>query len=160
NAWHFVELGDIGRGIAVDRSARGGDDVDFVFEDEFAGDFGRAAFVGLAVLGDHLDLVGLAAHLPTGRQDLTTAVERPILRPREPRHGAGLRRDVTDFDCEIGGAQNRGSKHRTRRKRRRAGLTINSARCFLPTSVFSSIVMSSLYGRRFLVSAAPTSSSL
>jgi hypothetical protein len=44
------------------------------------------------------------------------------LRFGETRHRTGLRGDVADLDDEIVGAQDRGSKHRTRRKRRRAGL--------------------------------------
>jgi hypothetical protein len=75
-----------------------------------------------SVLGDDLDLVGLTADLQTRRQDLTNAVECPILRFGEARHRTGLRGDVSDLDHEIVGTQNRGSKDRVRRKRRGAGL--------------------------------------
>ena len=107
DAGHLVELGDVGGRVAVDRAARGADDIDFVLEDKLARDLGRAAFVGLAVLGDDLDLVGLAADLQAGREYLANAGERPILRFGETGHRPGLWADMADLDYEIVGAQDR-----------------------------------------------------
>jgi hypothetical protein len=78
------------------------------------------SFVGLAVLGDDLDLVGLSADLQPGRQDLADSGERPILRFGKARHRAGLRADMADLDDQIVRAQHGRGKHRAGRNRRRA----------------------------------------
>jgi hypothetical protein len=122
DARHLIELGDVGGRIAVDRAARGGDDVHLVFQNKLAGDFRGASLVGLAVLGDDLDLVGLSADLQSGRQYLADAGERPILRFGEARHGAGFRADVADLDDEVVGAQHSRGERRAGRNRRGAGL--------------------------------------
>ena len=98
DARHFVELSDVGGWVAVDRSRRRGNDIDLVLEDEFVREFRGPALVGLAVLGDELDLVGLATDLKAGLQRFTNAVERPILRFGETGHWTGLRADVADLD--------------------------------------------------------------
>ena len=127
DAGHLVQFGDVGDRVAVDRPARRGDDVDLVLEDQLVGDLGRAAFVGLAVLGDDLDLVRLAADLDAGSKACGCR-QGPILRFGEARHRTGHRADMADPDDIVGRPEDRRLEDRRRRQCRRAGLEHGPAR--------------------------------
>jgi hypothetical protein len=111
-----------------------------------------------------ISTLGLAADLQARRQNLTNAVERPILRFGEARHRTVFGAMCPTLITRLSARSTAGAKTVLAASvaapalstLRRLGLTCNSGRRLPPTSVCSSIVMSSLYGRRFLVSAVPT----
>src|SRR5205085_2271061 len=78
DAGHLVEFGGVGNGIAIDRAAGGGDDIDLVLQDKVVGDLRGATLVGLAVLGDDLDLVGLAADFQPLLKIFANVREHPV----------------------------------------------------------------------------------
>jgi hypothetical protein len=83
--------------------------------------FRCAAFVGLAVLGDDLHGIGLAADLQPLLKIFPNVRQHPILSFSKARHRPRLRRDMADLD-HFRRAQNRRPADRRDGSGRRAGL--------------------------------------
>jgi hypothetical protein len=87
-------------GHRVGRLRGGGDQhqVDLVGVDQVAGDRGGPVGVGLAVLGDDLDRVALAADGQAALQGLAHPAEDEVVGLAEAGQGPGPGRDVADLE--------------------------------------------------------------
>jgi hypothetical protein len=92
--------------------------IDLVALDQFGGDFGGAAAARLAVLGDDLDLVGLAAALQALAEDAAHLIEDEGVGLAEAGERTGARADVADLDDLGLGARRIGVEQRRRRDAR------------------------------------------
>src|SRR5512138_3251652 len=75
DARHLVDFGLIGNRVGRVRRCRGNDEIDLVAEDQFGGDFSSPVAARLAILGDDLDLVSLAAIFQAFGEDRAYLVE-------------------------------------------------------------------------------------
>ena len=98
DAGHLVDLGLVGDRIGGVGRGRGDDQVDLVAEDQFGGDLGSAAGVRLAVLGDDLDLVGLAAVDEPLAQDAAHLLEDEVVGLAEAGERSCFGADMADLD--------------------------------------------------------------
>src|SRR5262249_3603861 len=80
DAGDFVDLGLIGHRIGGVGCAGGDDEIDLVAQDQLGGDLGGAAGVRLGILGNDLDLVGLAAAGDALVEDLLDLIEDVAVR--------------------------------------------------------------------------------
>ncbi|MDT4840122.1 hypothetical protein FQZ97_739340 [compost metagenome] len=103
DARHLVDLALVGHRVGGFRGGRHQHQVDAVGEDQLAGHLRRAVGVGLAVLDDDLQAVGLAGDVDAVLQQLADAVDDEAVGGGERRQRAGLRADVADADDLLAG---------------------------------------------------------
>src|SRR6185369_5241202 len=88
------QLADRERRIGIERD----DEIALLAKDELAADYAGAVRVGLVVLDDDLDRVGLAADLEPVLHGRADALDHPRCRLAEVRADAGLGTDETDLE--------------------------------------------------------------
>ncbi|MNF60731.1 hypothetical protein D3C84_423530 [compost metagenome] len=98
DARDFVDFALVGHRVGGFRGRRHQHQIDLVRENQLARHFRRAVGVGLAVLDDDLQAIGLAGHGDRVLQDLLERLDDVVVGCRKGRQRPGLRADITELD--------------------------------------------------------------
>ncbi|MNR09338.1 hypothetical protein D3C85_1255340 [compost metagenome] len=110
DARNLVDFALVGNRVGGFRGRRHQHQVDLIRQDQLARHFRRAVGVGLAVLDDDLQAIGLAGHGDRVLQDLLERLDDVVVGCRKGRQRPGLRADIAELDHPLT-ADGKGERH-------------------------------------------------